>query len=434
MMYALVIDSNKKAGNPCHPAVARKLLRKGKAAVFRQYPFTIILKEEAHESVRPLRLKIDPGSKKTGIALVDDTTGEVSLLLEIEHRSLSITNSMTKRRALRCSRRSRKTPYREPRFNNRRSKQLPPSIESRITQIMTWVNRLSKFCPITHISIETAKFDTQRMNNPEISGVEYQQGELLGYEVREYLLEKFNRTCVYCKAKNIPIEIDHIVPKSKGGSNRVSNLTLACRPCNQKKGNKTATEFGHPKVQKLANQPLRDAAAMNITRPILLKYLQALGLPIETGTGALTKFNRTKRALEKTHCYDAVCVGVSTPKRLSIKCTRVLAVKATGHGSRQMCRVNKYGFPRTGPKKGKKQYGFQTGDIVYAVVKVGKKQGTYRGKAAVRSNGLFNITTSTGVVQGIKHTYCKLIHRCDGYSYSLLQALPLRAKERSFRA
>ena len=384
--------------------------------------------------MKPLRLKIDPGSQKTGTALVDDTTGEVLFLLEIEHRSLDITKSMTKRRALRCSRRSRKTRYRKPRYNNRTSKQLPPSVESRVAQIMTWVKRLTQLCAITHISVETTKFDTQRMNNPEISGVEYQQGELLGYEVREYLLEKFNRTCVYCRAKNVPIEIDHIVPKSKGGSNRVSNLTLACRPCNQTKGSQTATEFGHPEVQNLAKKPLRDATAMNVMRPILFKRLQDFGLPIETGTGAQTKYNRTKQGLDKTHYYDAACVGSSTPKQLTIQCTRVLAVKATGHGSRQMCRVDKYGFPRTGPKKAKKQFGFQTGDMVHAVVPTGKKQGTYKGKVAVRSSGYFNVTTSTKVVQGIKHSYCKLIHKSDGYRYNLLQALPLRPEGRSFRA
>ena len=154
----------------------------------------------------------------------------------------------------------------------------------------------------------------------------------MGYEVREYLLEKFNRTCVYCKGKNIPLEIDHITPKSRGGSDRVSNLTLACKPCNQEKGNKTATEYGHPHVENLAKKPLRDAAAMNITRPILLKRLHTLGLPIETGTGAQTKYNRTQRGLEKTHYIDAACVGSSTPVILKFKCTRVLAIKATGCG------------------------------------------------------------------------------------------------------
>jgi len=91
--------------------------------------------------------------------------------------------------------------------------------------------------------MELARFDMQRIQNPEISGVEYQQGELMGYEVREYLLEKRDRTCAYCGKTDIPLEIEHIVPKSKGGSNRVSNLTLACTECNMKKGNKPLEQF-----------------------------------------------------------------------------------------------------------------------------------------------------------------------------------------------
>ncbi len=82
-----------------------------------------------------------------------------------------------------------------------------------------------------------------------------------------------------------------------------------------------------------------------------------------------------------------------------------------------MCRVDRYGFPRTGPKKAKKQFGYQTGDMVKAYVPSGKKQGTYRGKVGVRSNGYFNSTTPSSVVQGIKHSHCKLIHKSDGYTY-----------------
>ena len=77
------------------------------------------------------------------------------------------------------------------------------------------------------------------MQHPEIFGIEYQQGELAGYEVREYLLEKWGRKCTYCGKENIPLQIEHIIPKSKGSSNRISNLAIACEKCNQKKGNFT---------------------------------------------------------------------------------------------------------------------------------------------------------------------------------------------------
>jgi len=102
------------------------------------------------------------------------------------------------------------------------------------------VNKLKKILPITKVIVEVAQFDTQKMQNPEIEGVEYQQGTLQGYNVKNYLLEKFNRKCVYCGKKNVPLEVEHIIPKSRGGSNRVDNLTISCHNCNQEKDNQTA--------------------------------------------------------------------------------------------------------------------------------------------------------------------------------------------------
>ena len=112
------------------------------------------------------------------------------------------------------------------------------------------------------------------MQNPEISGVEYQQGELQGYELREYLLEKWGRKCAYCGKKDIPLEIEHIIPKSRGGTDRVSNLTIACNKCNLKKDNKTAEEFGHPEIQKKANQSLKATAFMNVVKQRIVNVLK----------------------------------------------------------------------------------------------------------------------------------------------------------------
>ncbi len=418
----LVIDNNKKPVNPCRPADARLLLKGGKAAVFRRFPFTIILNEDSLQKVRPLRLKIDPGSTTTGMALVDDKTGKVISALEISHRSKTISRSMISRASSRKSRRYRNTRYREARYNNRKTASgwLPPSFGSRIANDETWIKRFMRYSPISHISVEIAKFDTQLMQNAEISGIEYQQGALQGYEVREYLLEKFGRKCCYCGGKDRPLEIDHIVPKSRGGSNRVSNLAISCKSCNQMKSNQNAHEFGYPEVQKYAQSSLKDAAAMNITRIILLKRIETNGLPLETGTGALTKLHRMEQGLEKAHWIDAACVGISTPKKLLINDLQPLLVKATGHGSRQMCKVDKYGFPRTQSKKNKKKFGFQTGDMIKAIVKDGKKKGTHLGKVAVRSSGYFDILRPQGIVTGIKHTACRIIHKSDGYSYSYL--------------
>lgn len=426
MQKVFVLDTNKTPLTPCRPKRARVLLKQGKAAVFRMFPFTIILKYEIQDaSPRELRIKIDPGSKKTGIAILADSTGEVVFAAEIEHRGQAIKNSLDSRRAIRRGRRNRNTRYRQARFLNRTRPKgwLPPSLKSRISNIETWVKRLMRLSPIQTISQELVKFDMQLMVSPEISGVVYQQGTLVGYEVREYLLEKWNRECAYCGKKDVPLEIEHIKPKSKGGSDRISNLTLACRPCNEKKNSKSIEEFLKDKPDILkrvlaqTKTPLKDAAVVNTTRWALFNRLKAIGLSVETGSGGLTKFNRIKRDLPKAHWIDAACVGQSTPEVLHTDGIKPLNIKAMGHGKRQMCRVDKYGFPRTSAKSQKVVKGFQTGDMVKAVVTKGKKIGTYIGRISVRISGYFNITTSNGVVQGISYKSCLKLHGSDGYNY-----------------
>jgi len=250
-----VLDTNKQPLKPIHSGRARMLLSQGKAAVFRRYPFTVILKKEVvNPKVESLRVKIDPGAKTTGLALVNDSTGEVVWAAQLQHRGFQIRDALTSRRQLRRSRRNRKTRYRKPRFLNRTRPEgwLPPSLNSRVANILTWVNRLSSLCQITAISQELVRFDTQQMEDAEISGIGYQQGTLFGYEIREFLLEKWNRTCAYCGAKDTPLEIEHINARSKGGSNRISNLCLACTSCNQKKGNQDIKDFlkGKPDLLK----------------------------------------------------------------------------------------------------------------------------------------------------------------------------------------
>jgi len=424
-LKVFVIDTNKKQMDPVNPAEARLLLNQQRAAVFRRYPFTIILKDAVPAEPEPLRVKIDPGSKVTGIVVLKDS-GEIVFAMELSHRGQRIKKQLESRRAIRRGRRARNTRYRKPRFNNRTraEKWLPPSLKSRVHNIETWVKRLQKFCNIQAISMELVRFDMQRMQNPEISGVQYQQGELQGYEVREYLLEKWDRMCAYCGITDVPLEVEHIVPRSRGGSNRVSNLTLACNRCNQLKNNQPVEQFLHDKPEILrrilakSRAPLRDAATVNATRWDLYHTLQKLGLPVEVGSGGRTKFNRTKRGLPKTHWLDAACVGANTPERVFQEHQQVLYVQAMGHGSRQMCRPDKYGFPRTGSKpRVKKVKGFQTGDIVRAVVAKGKKIGQYTGRVAVRTSGSFNIKTNTGTLQGIGWKYCKLLQGSDGYTY-----------------
>lgn len=319
MSKVFVVDAAHQPLIPCSPARARILLHQQKAAVFRRFPFTIILKYTVPDTHGlPLRLKLDPGSKTTGIGIVNEATGVVLFAAEITHRGQDVVSALKVRRRVRRSRRQRHTRYRAPRFFNRKRRKgwLPPSLRSRLDNILTWVARLRKLCPITDLSQELVRFDTQALQHPEIKGTEYQQGTLAGYELREYLLEKWGRRCTYCHITGVPLQIEHIVPRVRGGTDRASNLALACKKCNLEKSNQTATEYGHPEVQMQAEQPLKDAAAINTIRWALYERLQNTGLPIEVGTGGRTKYNRVLRGFPKTHWLDAVCVGASTPSPL----------------------------------------------------------------------------------------------------------------------
>jgi hypothetical protein len=236
---------------------------------------------------------------------------------------------------------------------------------SRVDNIVHWTGKLIGLCPISQISYELVKFDTQLMENPDISGIEYQQGTLAGYEIREYLLEKWDRKCAYCKKSSDRLEIEHINPRSRGGGNRVTNLCIACHGCNQRKGNKTASEFGYPAVQDEAKKGLKDAAAINSIRWRVYNELKSFGLPIEIGSGGLTKMNRFRQGYEKSHWVDAACVGKSGELVKVLPGHKPLLIKAMGRGSRLSMGIDKYGVPSRKPKiKEKRASGFSTGDFI----------------------------------------------------------------------
>jgi len=285
-------------------------------------PFTIRIVDLKAENCafQALRVKLDPGSKETGIALVRETESSgiaVLNLFELAHRGQQISEALTSRRGHRRLRRA-KLRYRSPRFDNRANQQsgwLAPSLKHRVDTTLAWVKRIESLTPISAISTELVRFNMQALENPEIEGAQYQQGTLAGYEMREYLLEKWGRTCAYCDTKNVPLQIEHIHPKSQGGSNRISNLTLACQCCNTKKSAlpievflaKQPERLKHIKAQ--AKRPLKDAAALNSTRWALVNALKTHELAIETASGGRTKFNRHQFCIPKTHALDAACVG-----------------------------------------------------------------------------------------------------------------------------
>jgi 5-methylcytosine-specific restriction endonuclease McrA len=441
-MAVFVLDKQKKPLMPCSEKRARKLLAAGRARVHRLIPFSIRLIDRNLDDclLQPLAIKIDPGSKFTGIALVreaetmDPNSGEIQKsiavlnLFELAHRGCQISESLTSRRQMRRRRRG-DLRYRAPRFLNRGNKGkggLAPSLQHRVDTTVAWVARLRRRAPVTAIAQELVRFDMQIRDNPDISGVQYQQGTLAGYEVREYLLEKFGRKCIYCGAENIPLNIDHLHPKAKGGSNRISNLGLACIPCNSRKSAQPIDLFLAKKPDVLkrvlaqVKRPLKDAAAVNSTRWALHHALKSTGLPVSVASGGKTKFNRHELGIPKTHALDAACVGEVSAIANWQRPT--LALKCTGRDCYQRTRLNAFGFPRGYLMKTKSINGFRTGDYVVTTVSTGKKAGIHTGRVAIRKSGSFNIQTGREVIQGIGYKYCRILQRGDGYGYSWLPA------------
>jgi 5-methylcytosine-specific restriction endonuclease McrA len=420
MSRIFVLDAERRPLSPCTPARARVLLKAEKAAILRRCPFVLILKtSRADAVVEPLRVKIDPGAHTSGIAMINDRSGEVVWAAEVSHRGQEIREALIRRRAVRRSRRQRKTRYRPKRVANRRRPAgwLAPSLLSPVLNILTWVARLRSFCPVGTLSMELTTFDTQALQDPSLAGIKYQQGALAGYEIRAYLLEKWQRRCAYCQQSSTKLQVEHLIPKSRGGSDRLSNLVLACETCNQKKNDRTAKEFGFSHLMEQAKVPLGGAAVMNATRWSMYRALQQTGLPVEVGTGGRTSYHRASRNLPKAHWIDASVVGASTPERLCLQHVRPWLIEATGWQSRQMCLMSKHGFPRTRAKQRSLVKGFHTGDLVRAVVNEGAKAGSYQGRVAVRASGSFNLTTEQGTVQGIHVRWCRLLQQKDGYQY-----------------
>jgi 5-methylcytosine-specific restriction endonuclease McrA len=289
--------------------------------------------------------------------------------------------------------------------------------------MLTWIARLRKWCPLGALSLELVKFDTALMQQDTLQGEDYQRWTLAGFELRQYVLLKWKHMCAYCGVSGVPLELDHVVPRSRGGSHRESNLVAVCHACNQQKGNRAIEEFLQDKpevLQRIRMQlktPLSDAAAMNTLRWALFERLRATGLQVEVGSGGRTKWNRVSRALPKTHWLDAAVVGASTPAVLHLGRVVPWLITAKRRQRRQMVLMDKHGFPRTSAKQSSCVQGFRTGDIVRADVLTGKKIGSHSGRVAVRASGFFNITTSTATIQGVAARSCIPLHHADGYSY-----------------
>src|SRR5260221_230154 len=291
-----------------------------------------------------------------------------------------------------------------------------------------------RWCPLGAVSQEVVRFDAAALHPPEMQGQEYQRGTLFEAEVKEYLLVKWQHQCAYCSATATRLEMDHVHPRSRGGSNRVSNLVIACQACNEAKADQPIEAFLANRPELLAHiqlqmkTPLADAAPANSTRWRLYEELKALGLPIEVGTGGRTRWNRTRLALPKTHWIDAAVVGASTPERLRTTHVRPLLIAGQGRQARQMVNVDELGFPRGKAKGPSRVRGFRTGDLAKATVPAQlNARGGHVGRLLVRTRGTFDVQSKHGRVKDIPARYCRSLQQGDGYVYQLGAALPPHA-------
>lgn len=194
MVYVL-----NKNGQPLMPTTrygkVRRMLNSKQAKVIKRYPFTIQLLYETTDIVQPVSLGVDAGSKTIGTSVTTETAELYAS--EVKLRT-DVVKNLFSRREYRRSRRNRKTRYRKARFNNRKRNEgwLAPSIRQKIDTHLTVIDKITKILPISEIYVEVASFDIQKIKNPDISGIEYQQGEQLDFwNIREYVLFRDNHTC-----------------------------------------------------------------------------------------------------------------------------------------------------------------------------------------------------------------------------------------------
>ena len=289
--YIPVTDASGQPLAPCHPARARQLLRNGRAVARHRYDIfgiRLVDKTVPPEQIHHATLAVNPGSEHTGLALFQQTdTGHRKVLatLQIDHRGRDVKHRMEQRRNYRRARRGR-IRHRQPRFLNRRRVPgwLPPSVQSRLDNAMTWIDRLHKLVAVDRIIVETLQFDIQRPANPDIRGVEYQQGPLYQTTLRAFVYHRDRGKCQYCgkrPGKDNPLTLDHIVPRAAGGTDRPDNIAAACRQCNQAKGDLPVEEFlsrrpaALTRVQAQLSKPLASATHVNVIIPTLLRLLRA---------------------------------------------------------------------------------------------------------------------------------------------------------------
>lgn len=407
MVY--VLNKQGKPIMPCKEAKARKLLKQNKAQIAKYEPFTIQLLFDCENQTQEVNLGIDAGSKHIGVSAT--TEKQVLYETDIELRN-DIVDKLSSRREARRTRRNR-LRYRPARFNNRvKSKHkgwLAPSVEQKINTHIQAIKHLYEILPITKLIIETAQFDIQKINNPEISGEEYQQGEQLGFwNVRQYVFYRDNYECQCChgKSKDNILNVHHIESRKTGG-NAPNNLITLCETCHK------AYHKGEIQLNFKRKKSYRDSAFMGIMRKTLFNRLRKVYPNVYETYGYITKSTRIENGLPKEHYVDARCIsGNPNAKPLDYylyqKCVR-----------RQNRQIYKNNFLKGGYKKNNQLlgnvFGFELFDSVIYQHKryfvFGKRKTGYLDIRNLDGEKINNGSISYKKLKRIRHNSTKLTER-----------------------
>lgn len=362
-MKVFVISTNGERLMPCTCAKAKKLLKSKRAKVIKLYPFTIQLEFDCEDIVQPITLGLDSGFGNIGFSCVTEKEELISGTVILDGKT---SERLTERAMYRRNRRF-KLRYRKPRFLNRKRKEgwLPPSVQRRYDTHLKIINLLKSVMPITKTIIEVGNFDIQKLNNPDISGIDYQQGDMYEYQnMRSFLMSREKGKCQICGkefTKTDSSHIHHIIERANGGSDRAKNLAILHKSCHNNL---------HKKKLKLKpNKTYKDATFMNTIKNKFWNDVSDL----EVTYGYKTFTSRINLGLEKTHFTDAFVIAEGTNQ----KRVKTIEIKQKRRNNRSL-QLNRIGFA---PSIRKKRYTIQPKDLVWIegkkyVVKGSQNKGT----------------------------------------------------------
>lgn len=308
MQLVYVLNKNGLPLMPTHKlGKVRHLLKDGNAEIVKYNPFTIQLKYECKNHIQPVTLGVDAGSKHIGLSA---STEKIELYCsDVEIRN-DIVELISTRRETRRTRRNH-LRYRPARFNNRKASKpegwLAPSVKQKVESHLKVVEEVHKILPVSKIVVEVASFDTQLLKaeaeGKTISGKDYQNGEMLGYNTREYVLFRDNHTCCHCHGKSGDkvLEVHHLESRKTGG-NAPSNLITLCKTCHEN------YHKGKIKLKQKRAEKYNDATFMGIMRWSFYNELKEIYSDVSLTYGYITKNNRIKYNLAKEHYNDAYCI------------------------------------------------------------------------------------------------------------------------------